>query len=383
MSKTSPAVLLTLIGLAACGGGIHKRFTFEQAVTDPQDLVTTADPAAMRSRLAATDLPRTREHEERIEALLRSRSEISAAHLALLASAIGHEHTSLYSDDKGRWTWGTRGRSEGSAAVERILNDGLPKITTIDRHWYGQLLGLTHSDATLQRYVERFHQGLDDGSQHALFAILDGMPGSPAMVPFAVTLRDIGKADDARCWVMFQRLSFDDDRVALLRALLPKGFEVDRERLLAGVGQGSFDEGRRQLLELLAEKAPPLAPADAKAVVAMFSFDDGRGKACATLARSPAMHLGEATLAELLDCFSFDGGRLACVRALAPLLQGAPDGAGARRLLGAFSFDNDRLAAVRILAPRWQSLPPSERTALTATFSFDSGTKSATDLLMR
>ncbi len=381
MSNLRPAALLTLLALTACGGGIHKRWTFHEAFPDPTELVTTQDPAAAHKRLADTELPRTRAHDDRLLELLRTRTEITAAHLVLLTRAVGHENHSVCHTDRGMFCWGDRAKGEAAATIELLLNEGLPKITTIDRRWYAELIGCTQTDPTLLRYLDRFHAQMDDGSEAALIDILKGMPGSPATTPLILALRERGQADDNRCWIAFSYLSFDDDRLDLLRAMVGSGIDVQGERLLQAMRAFSFDSGREAAFAMLVQKAPSLQFADAKAVVAMFSFDEGKQKACAALAKATAIQVTEAQLAELLRMFSFDSDRAACVRSLAAHLHGTSTALDARAILSTFSFDSDRLAATRALAGRWRHFPQEERRTITATFSFDSSKKEASRLL--
>jgi hypothetical protein len=384
MFAPRPAILLAaLLPLAACGGGIHKRWTFEQAFPDPNELITTQDPFAAHKKLSDTELPRTREHGDRLLELLRARPEITAAHLVLLTRAIGHESHSICHTDKGSFGWGKRGAGEGAATIEILLNEGLPKIRTIDRRWYGELLGSTQTDPTLLRYLDKYHAQMDDGSDTALLEILQSMPGSPATTPLILALRERGQADDKRCWYAYSYLSFDDDRIALLRALLDRGVAVDNQKLLQAMRAFSFDSGREQAFALLVQKAPALQFEDAKAVVAMFSFDEGKQRACASLAKATTIRVGEGELAELVRLFSFDGDRNRCVLALAAHLHGPSTLTDARAILTAFSFDDDRLAAVKVLAPRWQQLAKEDQKALLATFSFDSSRGRASALLLQ
>ncbi|MFY9343910.1 MAG: DUF4476 domain-containing protein [Planctomycetota bacterium] len=375
---------LATLALAACSIGQPSGQPFDQAFPDPGELVTTADPAAVHKRLADTAVPDSAAHRERLAALLAARSELTGAHLALLARAAMHSTRSMCSTGNGTWRWCARGEGAQAAAIDRLLLDGLGRVTTVDRRWYGELIGLSQSDATLRALFDRFHARVDDGSTPALTAILRGMPGSPATRPFVDQLFAAGKlADPERAWAVLAAVDFDDDRTAVLAALVTHGVAITGDRLVAAMKLFSFDDGRTQAFALLAAKADALSFDQGRAAIATFSFDDGRQAAAATFGKRADLALTDDQLVTLARMFSFDDGRAGCVRALAARLTGEPDAAAARALLSTFSFDDGRLSTVKAMARRWNLLTADERRGLLAAFSFDSNRTQALPLLMK
>ncbi len=356
---------------------------FAAAFPDATELVTTTDPAAVRRQLDHVQLPSDDAHHELLLALLRSRERIDAPHLVLLARAVARPDHVVAVADGRVWRYGARGDGGNAAVVEQLLVAGLDRLGDVDRRWFGELLAVTQSDATLQRYADRLLPGLDDGSTTALGEILDGMHGSPALVPFLTGyLAPRGGLDGDRGWFAFGHVSFDSERLAVLRAAVARQ-PLDGDRMVAAMRAFSFDSSREQAFALLAARVPALSSDDVHASLATFSFDNGRAAACAALGEQPAVALGERHLVAIVDLCSFDSGRLACVHALAPRLTGAPDGDAACALLREFAFDHDRLRALDLLAPRWRELAAAQRTALLDTFTFASGRRGATELLLR
>lgn len=366
---------------AACSFSTRTGVPFAQAFPDPSELVTTTDPAAVHIRLSTTALPTTREHHDRLLALLRSRHELTAAHLALLARAAGHgDHHAMTATDTGTWYWPQRGEGACSATIDQLLTEGLPKVTAVDRRWYGELIGLTQNDESTRSYVDALHARVDDGSPDALREILGGMPGSPATTPFLRVLAASGKLDEARGWVAFDAMSFDEQRGSVLGMQLERGAAVDGKRLVAVMRAFSFDEARRGAFRGMIGKAKDVDFADVEAAIGTFTFDDGKRAAAAALATA-SRSMTDAELVTVARMFTFDEGRAACVAALAGRLTGDPDAASASALLRAFTFDERRLATTRVLASRWQRLPEAERNELGQTFTFDDSRERAMALL--
>ncbi|HEX5052045.1 MAG TPA: DUF4476 domain-containing protein [Planctomycetota bacterium] len=380
----APVLLVT----ACCGGGSFAHRTgpdFAVAFPDTTVLVTTQDPAAVRARLAEVRLPETSQHHDELVALLRAQPTISAPHLILLAEAVAlsDRNVSIYSDGHLQRTYPARGASEFAPVVDQLLVEGTPKLTGVDRRWLGELIGHTQGDAALRTLADRYVPGLDDGSETALLEMLDGMPGSPAMLPFLTAyMLPQGRLDGARGWAAVGHMPFDEQRVALIETLAARQPSIDATRALQTIGTLSFDAGRRTALAVLAAKIEPLSADVSRRLVATFSFDEGRQAAFATLAKS-GLHLDDAQLVGLVALCSFDAGRLRCVELLAPCLQGEPTGPASRALLDAFSFDSDRARALRIMAARWQSLPVEARRNLLGSFSFDSNRAEAATALMQ
>lgn len=374
-------MLLALAFAAACSFSAPTGVPFEQAFPDPSELVTTTDPAAVHTRLGTTALPTTRAHHDRLVALLRSRNELTAAQLALLARAAGHgDYHSMTATNVGTWHWPERGEGACSATIDQLLSEGLPKVSAVDRRWYGELIGLTQNDLSTRAYIEALHARVDDGSPEALREILGGMPGSPATVAFLRLLATSGKLDEARGWVAFDAMSFDEQRCSVLGLQLERGAAVDGKRLVATMRAFTFDDARRSGFELLLGKANDVDFADVEAAIGTFTFDDGKRAAAAALAKT-TRSLTDADLVTLVRMFTFDEGRGACVSALAGRLTGDPDAASASALLRAFTFDDQRLATTRVLASRWQRLSAVERKRLGQTFTFDESRDRAIALL--
>ncbi len=351
---------------------------------DPTVLVTTSDPAAVRERLAEVHLPATQEHHQALLELLRPQTTIDAAHLVLLAEAVaGPANHIVIHDGRTVRTYAARGEGEFAGVLDTLLTEGADKLASVDRHWFGELVGLTQSDATLRALADRFLPSLDDGSEGALLEILGGMPGSPARVPFLIGyMAPKGQLDGPRAWSIVGKLSFDEERLAMIRTLAGRPLAIDGSRLLATMKTLSFDDARTTGLRLLATRAKPVSAEVGRSVVATFSFDAGRKAALATLAKDGELQVDDAQLTDFTRLCSFDDARLHCVRTLAPHVAGTATGEQARALLQAFSFDSDRLAAMKVMASRWRSLPVESRQSLVAAFSFASEREKASRLLM-
>jgi len=376
--------LAILAATSCCGGNLFDRSgpAFPVAFPDPTVLVTTPEPESVRTRLAQVQLPATQEHHQRLLELLRAQTKITAPHLILLVEAVSHpEIGSSVHIDGMRYVYPPRGKGEFSKVADQLLSEGADKLVGLDRRWFGELVGATQSDATLQLLVDRFLPGLDDGSEAALRDMLAGMPGSPAAVPFLTGLAARGKLDDERGWAAVGMLAFDDQRVALVRALVKRHPSVDGSRFVAIVRSLSFDDGRTNVVEALAAKVKPLSGEVVDDVLGAFSFDSGRQTACATFAAAGTVQLDLQRLAGLAQRFSFDDGRVGCVKALASCVQGPANGAGARDLLHAFSFDSGRLDALRVIAPHCRALSSADKKALLGAFSFDSNREAAAHVL--
>ncbi|HEX6943205.1 MAG TPA: DUF4476 domain-containing protein [Gemmatimonadaceae bacterium] len=355
---------------------------FDEVFPDPGVLVTTNDPASLRKKLDTVQLPETRAHHDRLLALLHGRDHITAAHLVLLTHAVATPDRIIVGNGNRVWRYGARGQGEFAPVIEQLLGEGIDKVTDVDRRWLGELLGVSQSDATLRRYADRFLAQVDDGSPQALGEILEGMPGSPAAIPFLVGyLAPKGGLDGERGWSAFARMEFDEQRTAVLDAVLARQAAIDGERMVAVMKAFSFDSGREIAFAQLAAKTQPLPVGAAKEALATFSFDSGRNAAFAALGKQAGVHLTDGHLVEFVQLCAFDSGKLQCLKSLAPRLDGAPDAAAAKALLAAFSFDSDRKSAVEVMREHWSPLPAGEREALLATFSFESNREAAAQLL--
>ena len=389
MSPSAPAFtqLLTIaaaLALTACNVGGRQGPPFAEAFPDATLLVTTSDPLAVRLQLDTVQLPATTAHNDRLLELLRSQTQISAAHLSLLTRAVATENHIVCSTGTRQWCYGTRGRGQHAAVIDQLLTEGADKISNIDRQWFGELIGVSQSDATLRLYVDRFLARVDDGSDQALTEMLAAMPGSPTTMPFLVEhLAPQGRLDGERGWLTFATLSFDSDRTALLRALAARKLPIDGDRLVRVMKAYSFDAGREEAFALLVAAASPLDDGHTRAAIATFSFDSGRAAACAALGRQDTVHITESQLAALMRPFSFDSGRLQCVQTLAGRVFGESTIADAKAILRTFSFDSDRVQATKVMAARWQQLPLTDRLELLDTFTFESGKNKGTSLLMK
>ena len=378
-----PALVVTLLA-AACSVGVPQGVPFDAAFPDPRELVTTDNPAGVRARLDNTNLPDTAAHHERLLGLLRSRDTLRAPHLVLLtrAVAIPGRNVSVVSGDR-RWSYGPRGAGASARVLDQLLDEGLGRLTEVDRTSFGELLGASQSDATMRRYVERFLPTLDDGSPSALAQILDGMHGSPALQPFlAQHIANAGGLAGERGRMAFRQMRFDSDRLTVLQFVLAADPPLDGTQFVSLMKAFSFDSGREEAFARLLPRVKPLQLEDARAAAATFSFDAGREAAMATLGKAE-VQISDALLVAFTQLSSFDSGRLACGMALAGRLHGAPDAGAAKDLLATFSFDTDRLEAVRVMAPRWSVLSTEARMALLTTFSFSSNRETAMPLLMK
>tara|TARA_R110002072_G_scaffold109160_2_gene236365 strand:+ start:114 stop:1244 length:1131 start_codon:yes stop_codon:yes gene_type:complete len=376
--------MLALVGglFGACGIGGQRQL--RDAFPDLGVLVTTADPARVRAELANVTLPDSDSHNMELLAMLRGRETVTAAHLVLLVRAVALPENIICSNGAGKWTYPQRGKSEHAAFVDQLLTEGAAKLDDVDGYWLGELIGISQSDATMMMLCEQYVPAVDDGSERAFDELLRGMPGSPAMLPFlSLYMGPQGRLDGARGWHAFGKMSFDNDRVALLETLLQRNEELSDERVLMAMKAFSFDNGRERALELLVDRASPLDAETARAAASTFSFDSGRGAAFATLAKRGGVVMEESQLARFVGLCSFDADRVKCVQLFAPKLQGEPRGKAANSLLSKLSFDSGRLKVVELMASRWVQLSKDERFALLQVFSFDSSRKQATRLLMR
>ena len=375
--------LLPLL-LVACSTGVRQGPPFDEVFPDASVLVTTTDPASVRIRLDDSQLPDSQAHHDRLLSLLRSRQQLQAAHVVLLANAVGRpETTTCVIDGKRLFRYGPRGQGESAKVIDQLLTEGIDRISDVDPQSFGELIAITQSDTTLRLYTDRFLAKVDDGSTAALEQILDGMTGSPATASFLGVLASQGGLDGNRGWAAFAHSSFDSDRIQVLKVLLPRDAAIDARRMVTVMKAFSFDSGREEAFVLMAPRVPKLGVEDAKASIATFSFDSSREAAFAALGRQGDMHLTDAHLVAFVEMCSFDSGKLQCVKALARCLHGEPDGNAAQALLAAFSFDSGRQDALAVLAKRWLELPLADRQRLLATFSFDSERQQATRLLMK
>jgi len=376
-------IVLPLL-LVACGIGVRQGPPFDEVFPDASVLVTTTEPASVRARLDESQLPDSQAHHDRLLALLRSRQQLHAAHVVLLATAVGRPETTICCIDGRRiFRYGPRGVGESAKVIDQLLTEGIDRITDVDRRSFGELIAITQSDATLRLYTDRFLAKVDDGSTAALEQILDGMTGSPALASFLGVLAPQGGLDGERGWTAFARSAFDSDRIVVLRVLVSRDAAIDGDRMVATMKAFSFDSGREEAFTLLAPRVQKLGVEHARASIATFSFDSGREAAFAALGKSGDVHLTDQHLVAFVGMCSFDSGKLQCVQALANSLHGEPDGDAAQALLAAFSFDSGRQAALAVLAKRWLELPLADRQRLLATFSFDSERQQATRRLMK
>ncbi|MFO1031567.1 MAG: DUF4476 domain-containing protein [Planctomycetota bacterium] len=376
--RHAPPLVLAALLAAACSSGPRP---FADAFPEPRELLTTQDPEGAYQQLQQVAIPADEAHRRTILDLLRSVEHIDAAHMALLAAAMGGRQFRVAQDDTGVFAWRARGGDGAAAATDELLQLGLERLRDVDRRSFGRLLGHTQSDAVLRAYVDRKLASVDDGSVAALQEILGGMTGSPATMPFVRLLAERSALAGARGDAAFDSLVFDDDRVAVLAALLTRPEPLDGERCLTMLRRFSFDEGRVQAFALLGNRFPELTPEQTGAAVATFTFDSGKEAAFASLAQADGLRLRDTQLLDLVRLCLFDDSKLRCVRLLGPKLASPFDPRTAEHLLRAFSFDSDRLRALELLAPHWRGLDGADKARLRATFLFDSAQEHAAELL--
>jgi hypothetical protein len=363
---------------AACSSGPRP---FAEAFPEPRELLTTQDPEGVHQQLLQVAIPADEAHRRAMLDLLRSVETVDAAHLSLLAAAMGGRHHRVAQDDSGTFAWHARGDDVAAAATDELLLLGLERLGDVDRRNFGRLVGHTQSDAVLRAYVDRKLATVDDGSVAALQEILGGMSGSPATVPFVQLLAERQALVGARGDAAFDSLVFDDDRLAVLATLLARPEPVDGERCLTVLRRFSFDEGRVQAFALFGDRFAELTPEQTGAAVATFTFDSGKEAAFASLAKSGGLRLRDTQLLDLVRLCLFDDSKLRCVQLLGPKLSGPIDPRAAEQILDAFTFDSDRLRALELLAPHWRGLDGADKARLRTTFLFDSAKERAAELL--
>lgn len=386
------------LAIAACSSAPRP---FDEVFPEPEVLLTTPDPDAARAALATVSIPDTVTHRERLLAALRARDQVTGSRLALLAAAMTGSRQRVSTRGGETFFWPARGSGDHAGPTDELLRLGLPKLSRVSRREFGQLIGHTQSDEVLREYcqrflpdldyadhrpqlegvLDRFGPGLDDGSDAALVEILAGMRGSPATAPFLSMLAASGRLDGTAGLAAFAQLAFDDDRVALLGALVARPHSLDGEQLLSALRAFSFDEGRERAFALLAPRLDALTPEQTGAAVATFTFDSGKEAAFATLSAHDGLRLSDEHLLAMARLCLFDSGKRSCLQQLAPRVAGPADGQVAVRLLELFSFDSDRRAAVEAMASHWRALDAATKQRLLATFTFDSERQRAAQLL--
>lgn len=375
-AASSAAFVLVLAASGCRGGGGYERTGPDFAVEFPDagELVTTTDVEATRRRLANVQLPTTAAHHDRLRALLAEREQISAGHLLLLVEAVSLPDGSIiYVVDGVVRRFAPRGQGEFAPVVDELLMAGCDKLVDVDAERLGELIGRSQSDEVMTLLAQRWLPEVDDGSAHSLDALIDGLGGSPARMPFVLGhLVSSGRLDGAHGWALVGRLSFDSERIALVRALSSRRDSIDEGDMLTALGAMSFDSGRTGVVEAVAPRLTSLSPEAAVGAVAVFSFDDGRRDAVAVLARAARLQPDHRLLASLVGLCSFDQTRVEVVRVLAPRLSGDPDAALALALLRTLSFDSGRVEVLQAMAPHWRDLPESARERIAGSMAFSS-----------
>ncbi len=392
------AVFASALALAACSSSPR---SFDEVFPEPETLLTTPDPEAAQAALRTVVIPDTDAHRERLLTALRSREQVTGSRLALLAAAMTGARHRVSTHDGETVAWPARGSGSHAGPTDELLRLGLPKLQGVSRREFGQLIGHTHSDEVLREYCQRFLPGLgldhpekqlagvldrfgpdlDDGSDAALVEILAGMHGSPATAPFLSMLAMSGRLDGTASLAAFAQLAFDDDRVAVLAALVARGQPIGGEQLLTVLRAFAFDDSRERAFALLAQHLRTLTPEQTGAAVATFTFDSGKQAAFASLGAHGGVQLSDEHLLAITRLCLFDGTRLQCLQRLAPRLVGPAAGQVAVQLLKQFRFDGDRRGAVEAMASRWRSLDATAKERLLATFLFDSERRRAEALL--
>lgn len=380
--QPTPQPRLAVLAFALAAACSSAPRPFDEVFPEPEVLLTTPDPEAARAALAKVVVPDTVAHRERLLAALRSRDQVTGSRLALLATAMTSARHRAYRGDDASIAWPARSGGAYAEPTDELLRLGLPKLQDVNRREFGQLIGHTHSDEVLRAYCDRFLAGLDDGSQDALDEMLAGMRGSPATGPFlAGVMAPAGRLDGPRGFVTFARLVFDDDRVALLGALVARPQPLGGEQLLTALRAFTFDEGRERAFALLAPRLDTLTPEQSGAAVATFNFDSGKEAAFAAMSAQANLRLSDEHLLAMARLCLFDSGKLRCLQQLAPRVTGPADGQVAVRLLELFHFDSDRGTAVAAMANHWRRLDAATKQRLLATFTFDRERQRAEALL--
>lgn len=384
---TTTLALFAVLAASSCstfGAPGHRTGpAFREAFPDPTVLVTTAEPEVVRRRLAKVQLPAEYPHHDQLVALLRSQERITAAHLLLLVEAVALPEggSSIDTGTRAR-VYAPRGEGQFASYADQLLSEGSAKLETPDLASLGELLARSQRDPAMQTLADRFVPPLDDGSTSALQQLLGAMQGSPALVPFLTNyMLERGRLEGERGWTAFALLSFDAERVELVRAIASRTKSFEPARIAALTKAMSFDEGRKQIVRILAGKVRPVPPDTARAVVATFAFDEGRSQACTMLASQSGLLLDFRQLTSIARLFSFDDSRTTAVRSLVPCLKADGTGGEAQALLGSFSFDEGRLAALRMIRSKLAPLSDTGRRKVLSMLSFSSSREAAAGML--
>lgn len=438
-------VILTLSLLFAPGCGravfepsLGKRTgpPFAEAFPDASVLLTTSDVDGVRDTLSNVLLPETDEHHDRLVALLEQAGSIDADHLLLLTEAvalgpvpldqIGSVVSSRNIEKTGvtiRIDGGSgnsmiqlpRGDAPYSGVLDRLLLLGLSLLDgDPDARQAGALLGRTQSLEALTALADRFLPVVDDGSPEALDTILSSMRDSTARQQLITDiLLPREQLEGQRERVALESLSFDENRRKLIRALLDRRSElvfdeafyyqglmsfdtgrneviemcrpllerVEADQLRDAMNAMAFDSGRQKVLELL---APLLSGADFGGVAQItqtFKMDGNRSKGLETLCRHAEFSITGPDLPRVAGLASFDSSRLENLQLVRSHLEGPIDPDSARDLVGIFSFDSGKLELIELFQGPLKELPWKDREALVSSFSFDSGSQRARQIL--
>jgi len=367
--------------LVACG--TDRPAELEKAFPDLRTLVTTSDPLGVRRLLGTSAATNQGQHTEELLALLREASEIDAAHLVLLARAVPLPVASSVSIGSDVWTYPLRGQAPNSALVDQLLAEGAEKVREIDSYWFGEMVGISQSDATMVMLCERFGADVDDGSEHAMMEMLRGMTGSPALVPFVRHYIPSRGMDTDRAWLILKKCRDTDLQMVLLELLLKADPEVTHGRAIELLQPFRFDDDRARAFRVIAASMNSMLPLTVYEVVKLFQFDEGRSTIIELVSKFESIELDEGDLIRLVDLFRFDDGRSEVVSRLGGSVSGPMTFDGATRLLEEFRSDDGRLKAVEALAPKFAGLSADQRSELLECFSFPDSKLKAVRFLMR
>lgn len=428
-----PALVLSF---AACSSpGVHVWTAverdgppFAESFPDPAVLLSTRDVRGVRKVLANTPLPETDEHHEALLALVNEAPTIDTDHLLLISEAVAipgrisreaveraDVAVALMQINGRTPTVVTRGGGEFAQVLDDILIAGAEKLSDPDAENLGRLLGATQFSATMERLCDPLLKRCDDGSEHALREMLEGIPFDDQRSEFLLSvLLPRGHLPPARQELALDSLSFDSNKTELVLELYDGARELDPDRVLRDLGKLSFDSSRSQVVNAAARRLGPIDRATTEAFLANASFDSSRTEMMMTL--QPLVRLDGAEdvlalmqtcsydsnreelldlmlagrfpkvspheLADLVSVADYDSSRRSILDKVAPYVGGPMKPAEARCLLESFSFDESRLHAVRLFADDIRRYSADEKRELVQAISFSSNREEALFLLL-
>ncbi len=407
---------------------------FAQTFPDAAVLATTNDVRATRETLWTTPLPETREHHDRLIAVLERTPSIDTDHLLLLTDAVavpgrlardakGNEsvQVSIVTGNDGIQIIRTRGKGEFTPVIDQLLTMGMSKLSDPSATNLGRLVGEAQSTETMIALSDHLLETCDSGSSGDLERMLKGIPFDEQRADFAtIVLLPRGRLAGERQSIALETLSFDSTKERLMSAVYDSLDEVPVPMLLEHIELLDFDSGRSSVAKAASSRIGPMTGAEMLAMLERFDFDSGKVQAVQAMRtkiaiadfgdvlqimdasdfESGANQILDLLLASALpasafptltaidlgaacDAYSFDSGRIETLRKLEPHFQGTLDGESARELLNQFSFDSGKFECLQIFASRMNALPYDEQKLLLSSFDFDSDRERARDLLNR